>query len=165
MGQTAAPPDDDLFRPTLQDRAPVVAARRPWRVGSQFWVAFFGGTLAVGAIAWLNAGRLGLPPARHRAIVLLTALATLLVTAGVVFTVTAPLVGTERTLMRRGAQLVAVLLYLALAWLQRPFDRRHAAFDGEYASLWTAGLVAIAAGFGLQWLLLFGAGFALSLIR
>ncbi len=39
-----------------------------------------------------------------------------------------------------------MVLYLALAWLQRAADRRHQAFGGGYASLWKPGLAAVLAG-------------------
>jgi hypothetical protein len=60
---------EDLFTPTLQDAgrhdAPV-PGERPWRLSSQFYVAFFGGALAVTALAWVNARRLGAPLRVHR---------------------------------------------------------------------------------------------------
>lgn len=62
--------DDDLFAPVLQGRESGVplSGERPWRLSSQFYVAFFGGTLAVATIAWVNAGRLGLEPVKRRLI-------------------------------------------------------------------------------------------------
>jgi hypothetical protein len=48
---------------------------------------------------------------------------------------------------------IALLLYLGLYWLQRPADRRHAFWGGEYASPWAAGIAAV-----------FGLGLAQSLI-
>src|SRR3954462_12283685 len=66
--------DEDVFAPSLQHEAPVVArakGERPWRLSSQFYVGFFGGALAVSALAWLNAERLDAPPDPRRWIALL----------------------------------------------------------------------------------------------
>ena len=54
---------DDLFSPSLSQtaRAELPSGERPWRLNSQFYVAFFGGPLAAGTIGYLNARRLGLP--------------------------------------------------------------------------------------------------------
>lgn len=148
--------DDDLFAPSLQHHAGT-AARRPWRLGSQFWVAFFGGPLAVGAIAWLNAGRLGLPAPRRRAIVALAAGTFLLLAAGMTWALLSlGLDAQRRMLVRRSVQVGSVVLYLALVWLQRPFDRRHQAFDGEYARLWVPGLLAVLGGAVVQFALAAG---------
>ena len=53
-----------LFEPTVQDHAPrrLEAERdRPWRLQSQGYVAFFGGPLAITAIAMISSSKLGLP--------------------------------------------------------------------------------------------------------
>ena len=56
--------DDDLFSPSLRDRAAIPAGARPWRLSSQFYVAFFGGPLAAAAIGVVNGRRLGLGTGR-----------------------------------------------------------------------------------------------------
>jgi hypothetical protein len=58
--------DADLFSPSLTRsvRRDLPAGSRPWRLASQFYVAFFGGPLAAGAIGLLNGKRLGLPRER-----------------------------------------------------------------------------------------------------
>ncbi len=59
--------DDDLFSPSLSQSTTrqLPEGSRPWRLGSQFYVAFFGGPLAIAAIGFLNATRLGLPSSRR----------------------------------------------------------------------------------------------------
>jgi hypothetical protein len=52
---------DRLLQPSLADREALDARERPWRLSSQIYVAFFGGALAIGAIALINAWRLRLP--------------------------------------------------------------------------------------------------------
>lgn len=143
---------DDLLAPSLQhlpEGGP--PGRSPWRVGSQFWVAFLGGPLAVGAIAWLNAGRLGLPASRRHAMLSLAigALVVLLVGLGWVLATPDSDPG-PRAPLRAAVQAAGVLVYLALAGLQRTGDRRHQAFGGDYAPLWGPGLLAILAGALLQ---------------
>ncbi len=143
---------DELLAPSLQHLPEGLAAvRPPWRVGSQFWVAFLGGPLAVGVIAWLNAGRLGLPAPRRHAMLALAGLAFVALLAGLAWSLAAldPAHG-GRALLRRSGQAAGVLVYLALAGLQRTADRRHQAFGGEYASLWVPGLLAVLGGAAVQ---------------
>ncbi len=138
---------DELLAPSLQHHPERSPSRPPWRVGSQFWVAFFGGPLAVGAIAWLNAGRLGLAPARRHAVLALSLLTFVLLMCGLAWSLGSLEPDRGRgALLRRAVQAAGVLLYLALAWLQRAGDRRHQAFGGAYASLWKPGLAAVLAG-------------------
>jgi len=139
------PADDELFTPSLEarDRAAVAANRLPWRVSSQFWLGFFGGSLAVGAIAWLNGKRLGLPPERQRSIALSTLVAFGLSVAIAAYFVSLHGDREWRAWGRRAVQAVGVLLYLVLARIQKPADRRHRLFGGEYASLWGPGVLAL----------------------
>src|SRR5688500_11026059 len=62
--------DDDLFTASLAGgrRSVPPPGRRPWRLGSQFYVAVFGGPVAAGLVGYLNAKRLGLPAGRLAAI-------------------------------------------------------------------------------------------------
>ncbi|WP_433303142.1 hypothetical protein ACQP2F_11195 [Actinoplanes sp. CA-030573] len=48
---------DDLFRPTIQERA--AGGPRPWRPDSIFYPAFFGGPLTATTLGLLNGRRLG----------------------------------------------------------------------------------------------------------
>lgn len=140
--------DDDLFQPSLRgvQRKKPAEGERPWRLGSQFYVAFFGGPLAVAAIAWFNARRLGMPLSR-------TWMIPAAGVAGLVATIVAALVvdadlGDSQRLVGR---IAAVATFGVLYLLQRAPDRAYHAFaDGDedtmYDSLWGPGL---AATFGL----------------
>ena len=57
------PERDELFAPTLSQtaRTELPPGEKPWRLNSQFYVAFFGGPLAAGTIGYLNGKRLGVP--------------------------------------------------------------------------------------------------------
>ena len=131
----------DLFTPSLQEPAPARSAALPWRVGSQFWPAFFGGSLAVGAIAWLNGKRLGLAPERQRWIAVSTLVAFVVSMGLIAYFMTLP--RDSRVWSRRAVQAVGVVLYLVLARIQQPADRRHQMFEGKYASLWGPGFLAL----------------------
>lgn len=128
---------DELLQPTV---AGVPKRRLPWRVSSQFWVAFFGGIPAVTGIALLNARRLGSSPRRQHWIVLAGLLAMAAFLA-----LFAWLRGTDdgmRT-MRLIARVLAVVLFLVLARIQREDDGRHQVFgSGQYAPLWIPGILA-----------------------
>jgi hypothetical protein len=139
--------DDDLFRPSLEARADEVheGAPRPWSVKPQLFVAFFGGVLALGAIAWQNSGRLGMAPSRRRLIV---------VTCGVCFVAVVVIgavlfgMGTDSDATRQarlGSRLVAVGAYLVCERLQRPWERAYRLRRGDNAfeSLWKPGIAAV----------------------
>jgi hypothetical protein len=139
---------EELFAPSLRGvrRGPLEEGSRPWRLGSQLYVGFFGGALAVAAIAWVNAERLGVPAARRRLIVLIGA-------AGVAGTIAAALVaGTDvGNTIRLVARVGGVATFGLLFLVQRPFDRVYHSFtegdeDQIYDALWVPGL---AATFGL----------------
>ncbi|MGZ5442910.1 MAG: hypothetical protein ACXW31_07540 [Thermoanaerobaculia bacterium] len=129
---------DDLLRPTVA--ASVRKGPLPWRVSSQFWVAFFGGIPAVTAIAFLNARRLGASARRQQWILLAG-----LVAVAAFIALFAWIRGMEdgaRT-MRIVGRVLAVVLFLVLARIQREDDGRHRVFgSGEYASLWLPGVLA-----------------------
>lgn len=138
---------DDLLQPTITGN--VVRGARPWRLSSQFWVAFFGGALACGTIAIINAGRLGVSRRQRWVMAALTAL-TLAILLALWFQRTAA----DFSTFWRGARdlriygrIASVALYLAMAAIQRRRDAQHQVFaDAEYASLWGPGLAAV---FGL----------------
>lgn len=143
---------EDLLRPTLQEHLPRTGVR-PWRLGSQVYVAFFGGVLAVTAIAFLNAGMLH-TPARVRAGILAFGAAGL--TAVIVLA--AVLLGGDDVPSgaRTALTFVGVLAWGGMFLLQRPYDRVYATFsrekdpDEQYESLIGAGLVAVVLGFFVQ---------------
>ncbi len=128
---------DDLLQPTVQ--ALPTTGGKPWRVMSQGYVAFFGGVIAGTVIAFLNAGRLGAAP-RQRWLVAgvgVAGLAIVIPLAVVLYD--ADTSGTTRLVSR----VVAVLACLVQAWLLRTLDRAFQIRDGEYGSLWKAGIAAV----------------------
>jgi hypothetical protein len=146
---------EDLFTPTLQDHVPrhERSAFQPWRLGSQVYVAFFGGVLAVTPIALINAGLLG-TPARVRAGILACGAAGLAV---VVLLVSLLLSGDDVPDGARPAlTLVGVAAWGGMYLLQRPWDRVYSSFardedeDELYESLVGPGLVAVIVGFLVQ---------------
>lgn len=134
---------DDLLQPTV-GRQPARTGPLPWRVASQFWVAFFGGVPAVTAIAFLNARRLGATVRKQRWILVAGLIAASAYLGLVSF------VGTEasaRSTLRIAGRVVAVLLFLVVARIQREDDGRYQVFgSGEYASLWGPGILASVLG-------------------
>ncbi len=128
---------DELLQPTV---AAAVPRKLPWRVSSQFWVAFVGGVPAVTAIAFLNAGRLGATASKRRWIIVAGVVATIVSLALAAWLVTMP--DGKRT-ARIAMRVLAVVLFLVLARIQREDDGRHQVFgSGDYASLWIPGIVA-----------------------
>ena len=127
---------DELLQPTV---APARARPLPWRVQSQFWVAFFGGVPAVTAIALLNARRLG-SSARKQWLILLVGLAG--VALFLAFLVLKD--SSSKTLVRAAGRILAVAIFLVFAWIQRADDRHYQVFGaGDYASLWGPGIAAV----------------------
>lgn len=140
--------DDDLFAPSLEGvRRPAAdaGAALPWRLGSLFYVAFFGGPLAAAIAGWLNGRRLGLTRDRLAAVAGLGVAAW---AASLAITVAAA--ESDRPL-RFITVAAGVLVYLAVRELEKDADRRQAAAyggddDAAYASLWKPGLAIVAAG-------------------
>jgi hypothetical protein len=142
---------NDLFSPSLQTPG-VGYNERPWKLSSQFWVAFLGGTLAIAGLSYFNAKRLKVPADKLRLIVLIGVIGTI-ATIGM-----ALYVGTNyealatsansRQLLRFSSRIAALLTYYLMRRIQEPYDRRFGMFYGGdgYDSLWKAGL---AATFGL----------------
>ena len=132
---------DELLQPTLaEQRAHTPSIDRPWRLGSQVYVAFFGGALAVTAIAILNARRLGLP-AKTQWIMGAVGAAGL---AGALLVV-ASIGGDSGSSARVPARIVALAAYGLLYLLQRRADRVyhfHAKSGDPYDSLLGPGLIA-----------------------
>jgi len=138
----SATPDGDLLAPTLGDHRPRSAdAPAPWELGSQVYVAFIGGALAVTAIAYLNSQRLGAP---RRARVMIVVIGLLSFAA---ILIVAALIGQEEDLpagARVALQLVAVAGWGLMFLIQRPYERIFEAFaDTEHPSLLGPGLVAV----------------------
>ena len=133
---------DDLLSPSLTQpaRRELREGEKPWRLGSQFYVSFFGGPLAAAAVGYLNAGRLELPRDRRAAIV----------AAGVVgfavAIVVALTVESEWTRPRFLLLATGLLAYSATYQLQRSADRLYGLGRDEesaYDSLWQTGLAVV----------------------
>jgi hypothetical protein len=147
---------DDLFAPSLQDVAPVRPldeGERPWRLGPQFYVGFLGGALAVAALAWVNARRLGASREVERWIVVVGAV-------GVVASVIASYILAGQGL-HIGYRIVGVLVAGSVYKLQQPADRVYSFRqpgdgDDHYDSMWVPGLVATVGGGLLQLAIVFG---------
>lgn len=146
----AGAPDDELLRPTLADRsAPVAGAGRPWRLGSQVYVAFFGGVVAVAAVAGVNARRLGMD---RTALAVIAGLGLAGLTGTVVLTMAVD------DLPAYGRRAVALAAWGGMWLLQRSRDRNfayHARDEEPYASLWLPGLAAVVVGGLLQGLVVY----------
>lgn len=138
---------DDLFQPTLQ-RPGAGYSERPWKLSSQFWVAFFGGTLAIAVIAYFNARRLKVPPNTLRSVLLVGGIGTLLTVAiGAYVAMNAQSLAASaasRSILRLAARVAALATYFILQRIQEPFARRFEMFydRDDYSSLWKPGLAA-----------------------
>jgi hypothetical protein len=143
---------EDLLTPTLQGHLPRVGLR-PWRLGSQVYVAFFGGVLGVTPIAFLNAGMLQAPARVRAGIVAIGVAGFAAVVAAAAFLLDGDSVPDGA---RTALTLVGVLAWGGMFLLQRPYDRIYATFsreqheDDKYESLFGPGLVAVIAGFLTQ---------------
>ena len=134
---------DELLTPSLQNQQTDPASgSRPWSVGSQVWVAFFGGIFAVTAIAYLNGRRLGLPPSRQRMILLCGSVSFLSLCA-LAYGLAAWFGVADTQAIRLSGRGVALLTFLAAAALQKSAARTYSFYNGEEtASLWKAGIAA-----------------------
>jgi hypothetical protein len=147
------PVDDDLLQPTLAGREAASPGRpRPWRLTSQVYPAFFGGPLAVGAIAVLNSVWLRMPPR------LPIAIGAIALAAEGAFAALYVTVGDSAAGLATAVAGLAV--YGAAYLLQRSPDRvyhYYAREDQPYASLFLPGLGAIVAARLIESFILFGA--------
>ncbi len=148
--------EDDLFSPSLAGfrRGAPPPGERPWRLGSQFYVAVFGGPVAAGLVGYENGKRLGLP-ARRLGAIAAVALAAL---AGVA--IAAVLLDSEDS---RPLQLVVMVAgaaaYVPIRELQRDADRGYRVGrneDASYDSLWRLGIGAVVVGIVLAGLVMLG---------
>jgi hypothetical protein len=128
----------ELLQPTIRTRRRGSAAR-PWRLWSQFWVAFLGGVLPMALIAYLNARRLGLER-RRRLLVLAVGALGVVAILPVAYTPAGDVLPLELQQLQRGAHVVsravAVVLFLVFARLQEPRDRLYGVTGAGYDSLW-----------------------------
>jgi hypothetical protein len=117
----------DLLTPTLQEHVSHPGDSRPWRLGSQVYVAFLGGLLGATAIAYFNAMLLH-APVRVKTGILAIGAAGL----AVVIALAALLLGDSTP----GGARLAITLVGVVAWggmflLQRPWDRIYSSFAHE----------------------------------
>ena len=143
----------DLLTPTLTEHRPRDwSTGRPWRLGSQVYVAFLGGPLAVALIAVLNGLRLRMPRPKLLAMAAIGVAGTIVgvLAAGLIDAGAAP---------RLLVQLAGVVTYGPLYLLQRSPDRVHGTFsphddpDDDYDALWGPGLAAVLGGWLVQFAL------------
>lgn len=138
--------DDDLLTPTLAGprREALPAGRRPWRLGSQFYVAVLGGPVAAGLAGWLNGKRLGLPANR------LAAVAGIALAALVAVAIAAAAMSSEENRPLRLVSMVGgAVAYLGIREVQKDADRRYGAGRSDresYDSLWLPGLGMVVLG-------------------
>jgi hypothetical protein len=127
----------------------------PWNPASQFYVAFFGGVIAVTAIAYLNAARLHAEHLQKRIVAMgIAGVAMALVAAYLVADSVADS-DDARSYVRLASRVVAVIVhFIFMAWLKQP-DRRFQVAGGDYASLWSPGFAAVAVGGIAQGILLY----------
>jgi uncharacterized membrane protein len=133
---------DELLTPSLTQSAlrELPPGRKPWRLGSQFYVSFFGGPLAAAAVGFMNADRLELPRDRRAAIVAAGLLGFALAIALLLT------VDSEWTRPRFLLAVTGVLAYAVVHRLQHAADRRYALGrddESAYDSLWQAGLAIV----------------------
>jgi hypothetical protein len=141
VGGVAREGVDDLLEPVLAKHRPPESLPRPWRLGSQVYVALLGGPLALAAIGTINARLLRMPAVSQAAI------------AGIGIVAEIVLVVLARSLdlsseARIASAVAGVLAYGAAYLIQRSADRvyRYHAHDEEpYASMVAVGLIAVVA--------------------
>jgi hypothetical protein len=127
---------DDLLQPVLQGREPTPYL--PWRLTSQVYVGFFGGALALGGIAFLNAAMLGMSYLARVAIV------AVVLAAEAAFATFVALTGIDE--IRIASTAAGLVAYGGVYLIQRSADRVyhfHADDPDEYQSLVGPGLVAV----------------------
>ena len=159
-GGTDAVARNALLAPTLQAHVAEPVRDRPWRLGSQVYVAFFGGCIAVTAIALINASKLRVPRPQRIAIAVSGAI-------GLAATLGLAALAMSGSDVPDGARVATQLIAIA-AWgpmylIQRPRDNIYQVFytasfdeDQEYKSLLVPGLIAVIVGGALQLPFVFG---------
>jgi len=149
-----------LLTPSLQATEPIRAlppGRRPWHISSLFYPAFFGGALAVAALAWENSVRLGTPASTRRWIAIFGI-------SGIVASVVASYVlyGNDYgQAARLGYRVVGAVTFGVLYRILKPFDRLYAfrtpaESDTMYDKMWGPGLLAVFGGGLIQLGIVFG---------
>lgn len=128
---------DDLLQPVFVGHEPRPAGYTPWRLQSQIYVGFFGGALAVGAIAFANSIMLGMGVRARVAIAALALAAEAAVLTAVALS--------ETGSIRIAIPVAGLVVYGGAFLIQRSADRVyhfHTDEDEPYMSLFGAGFVA-----------------------
>jgi hypothetical protein len=137
--------NDDLFTPTVTARASDL--RRPWRVDSLLYPAFFGGPLAATVLGLINGRRLGL---ETRAIMAVAATGLVAIAGRIaVIGVFGQLTGA-----RVVSALAGIAVWGAILVTQRSAFRGFQLTGGEPAGLLWPGLAAVVGGFLVEAILL-----------
>lgn len=134
-----------LLQPSLQDQQAFDLKRRPWPLGRQFWVALFGGVLALGVVAIINAKRLGLEAAKLKLMVLVTLSALVFVFGFAVLLARFPeLAFSDKPtqMLRIVSRTRALIAYVLLSQIQKQAARIYETLH-DYASIWRVALIAI----------------------
>ncbi len=125
--------------------------KKPWRLEPQIFVAFFGGTLALTVIAYLNSRRLGMDARKSNLILALGLAVTALIIVAAPLVVDALSAGDEDSRQRMryfrlGARAVSLLLFGIVYQIQKSADRLYQFnqnLEQPYGSLWIPGLIAV----------------------
>lgn len=141
---------DDLLTPTVGSESARTSLRegeRPWRLGSQGYVAFFGGPVGAAVIAYINAGRLRMD-GRSKTLIALAGAVGMVAVVGLVLAV-----GETSSGLTVGTRALGLLAWGPMYLLQRTPDRVHHFYSGpsqedDYDSLLGPG-AAVALLFGL----------------
>lgn len=132
----------ELFPPVLQGYS-VRPRAKAWRPRRLFWAALLGGGTAFAVLAYVNARRLGMSPARRRAtaaIGLSAALGAVALGAGAVGYFAAAVLIWDRPL--------GLLAYVGVKWLHAVPDRAYHYYEGgehAYGAARKALVIAVAA--------------------
>jgi hypothetical protein len=139
--------NDDLFTPTVTARAGDL--RRPWRVDTLLYPAFFGGPLAATVLGLINGRRLGI---ETRAIMAVAATGVVAIVGRIA------VIGAfgDYTGSRVVSALAGVLVWGMILVTQRRAFRAFQLTGGEPAGLLWPGLAAAIGGFVVEALLLIG---------
>lgn len=152
---------DGLLIPSLQSEPQGDPEKKPWRQGSQFYVAFLGGTMAYAIISYINGKRLGIRRDLLFLILLLGIIGMLgTICLGYWLGVTNLLhVSDSRArILRYSNRGIAVLVYLACSQIQKSADRIYSfrTNGNGYASLWLPGIISTVVVGGAQGILSYG---------
>lgn len=140
--------EDELFSPSLQDTSSRPFGK-PWSLRAQFWVAFFGGSLAVTVFAYYNSRRLEMSEGARQRILSIGVLAfiiTLILAAvfSLLFIETLSEVSDQARTIRLLNRGLAVVIYLIFNRMQEAADRRYQfRYEDDYESAWKPGLMAV----------------------